>query len=292
MPEIKRTIKDSVFTYLFSQPEYARELYLNLHPEDQDVTEEDIKLITLENVLTTGQYNDLGLQVRDKLILLMEAQSTFSPNIPLRLLMYLADTYREYVLEEKISLYSDKKAIIPRPELYVVYTGGHKNVPDVMRLSDMHEGAGSAEIEVKVLRGENPQQILGQYVAFCKISNEQVAMHGRTDVAASETIRICLEQKVLTLFLSERQKEVRNIMRTLFDQETIMEIERYNIQKESRREGLREGRQEGIEKGIAALVNELQEFVDDKTAVAQALKRRFDIPLEAAMEKVQQYWKN
>ena len=81
-------------------------------------------------------------------------------------------------------------------------------------------------------------------------------------------------------------------MRTLFDQETIMEIERYNIQKESRREGLREGRQEGIEKGIAALVNELQEFVDDKTAVAQALKRRFDIPLEAAMEKVQQYWKN
>ena len=45
MPEIKRTIKDSVFTYLFSQPEYARELYLNLHPEDQDVTEEDIKLM-------------------------------------------------------------------------------------------------------------------------------------------------------------------------------------------------------------------------------------------------------
>ena len=55
MPEIKRTIKDSVFTYLFSQPEYARELYLNLHPEDQDVTEADIKLVTLENVLTTGQ---------------------------------------------------------------------------------------------------------------------------------------------------------------------------------------------------------------------------------------------
>ena len=42
MPEIKRTIKDSVFTYLFSQPEYARKLYLDLHPEDQGVTEEDI----------------------------------------------------------------------------------------------------------------------------------------------------------------------------------------------------------------------------------------------------------
>ena len=28
MPELKRAVKDSVFTYLFSQPEYARELYL------------------------------------------------------------------------------------------------------------------------------------------------------------------------------------------------------------------------------------------------------------------------
>ncbi len=236
MPEIKRTIKDSVFTYLFSQPEYARELYLNLHPEDQDVTEADIKLVTLENVLTTGQYNDLGLQVRDKLILLMEAQSTFSPSIPLRLLMYLADTYREYVLREKISLYSDKKITIPRPELYVVYTGERKNAPNVMRLSDLYEGAGNAEVEVKVLCGENSQQILGQYVEFCKISNEQVSLHGKTETAASETIRICLEQKVLVPFLNERQKEVHDIMRTLFDQETILEIERYNLRQEVRLE--------------------------------------------------------
>lgn len=32
------------------------------------MTEEDIKLVTLENVLTVGQYNDLGIQVRDRLI--------------------------------------------------------------------------------------------------------------------------------------------------------------------------------------------------------------------------------
>ena len=81
MPGVKRTVKDSVFTYLFRQPEYTRQLYLALHPEDTDVTEEDIKLVTLENVLTVGQYNDLGMQVRDRLIVLAEAQSTFSANI-------------------------------------------------------------------------------------------------------------------------------------------------------------------------------------------------------------------
>ena len=99
MPELKRAVKDSVFTYLFSQPEYARELYLELHPEDTDVTTEDFKLVTFENVLAIGQYNDLGLQVRDRLILLVEAQSTYSVNIPLRMLMYLANTYKDFVEE-------------------------------------------------------------------------------------------------------------------------------------------------------------------------------------------------
>ena len=72
---MKRAVKDSVFTYLFSQPKYARLLYLKFHPEDTGVTEEDIKLVTLENILTTGLYNDLGYQVRNTVILLFEAQS-------------------------------------------------------------------------------------------------------------------------------------------------------------------------------------------------------------------------
>ena len=36
-PELKRTIRDSVFAYLFRQPENTRELYPALHPEDIDV---------------------------------------------------------------------------------------------------------------------------------------------------------------------------------------------------------------------------------------------------------------
>ena len=66
MSKMKYTLKDSVFTFIFKQPEYARQLYLALHPEDTDVTEADCKLVTLENILTTGMYNDIGIQVRDK----------------------------------------------------------------------------------------------------------------------------------------------------------------------------------------------------------------------------------
>ena len=61
MPEMKRTVKDSVFTCLFSDPKYARELYLYLHPEDPDVTEADCRLVTIENIFSDAQRGLYGL---------------------------------------------------------------------------------------------------------------------------------------------------------------------------------------------------------------------------------------
>ena len=82
---MKRTIKDSVFTLLFSRPEYVMALYRALHPEDNTVTPEDFHALTLESALVSSIYNDFGVQVRDLLIILMEAQSRFSPNLALRI---------------------------------------------------------------------------------------------------------------------------------------------------------------------------------------------------------------
>ena len=224
MPEPKRDIKDSVFTFLFSDIEYTKQLYLSLHPEDTDIRDEDFRLVTLENILAIGQYNDLGFQVRDKLILLVEAQSTFSPNIPLRMLMYLAKTYNEYIEEHQLSLYREKKVSIPRPELYVIYTG-EKETPDILRLSDMYEGSGSADLAVRVLRDGQPGDILSQYVDFCQVANEQVSLYGRTDEALMSTIQICQERGILVPFLDCRKKEVVDIMTRLFSQEKAWEME-------------------------------------------------------------------
>ena len=243
MPEPKRDIKDSVFTFLFSDIEYTKQLYLSLHPEDTDIRDEDFRLVTLENILAIGQYNDLGFQVRDKLILLVEAQSTFSPNIPLRMLMYLAKTYNEYIEEHQLSLYREKKVSIPRPELYVIYTG-EKEAPDILRLSDMYEGSGSADLTVRVLRDGQPGDILSQYVDFCQVANEQVSLYGRTDEALMSTIQICRERGVLVPFLDSRKKEVVDIMTRLFSQEKAWEMELAANARENREAGRMEGRME------------------------------------------------
>ena len=249
MSEMRYTVKDSVFTFVFKQPEYARKLYLALHPEDSTVTEADCKLVTLENVLTTGMYNDVGLQVRNVLILLVEAQSIFSVNIALRMLLYLAATYKEYVEEYRLNLYGTAPVTIPRPELYVVYTGDRANVPEVLRLSDLYEGTGSADVEVKVLRGNGTGDIVDQYVRFCKISDEERKKHGRSRKAIEETLRRFIEENVLAPFLATRQKEVAEIMVTLFDQEKIMEIHDYHIAEGARKDGLQQGLQQGLQKG-------------------------------------------
>ena len=173
MPEMKRTVKDSVFTYLFSDPQYARELYLYLHPEDTSVTEEDCKLVTIQNILSDGQYNDLGLQIRDTLLILAEAQSTFSPNLPVRVLLYLAKEYKTYIDNHKLRLYSTKAVALPKAELYMIYSGNKENVPDVLRLSDLCGGEGSIEVTVKILRdGDN--SIVGQYAERCRKQSRTV----------------------------------------------------------------------------------------------------------------------
>ena len=116
---VKRNIKDCVFTDLFGNKKYLRELYLALHPEDIDVTEDDLTDITIENVLVNDLYNDLGFRVGFRLIILVEAQSSWSPNILLRALLYIATTYQKYIDERNLDLYTSKKVELPKPELAV-----------------------------------------------------------------------------------------------------------------------------------------------------------------------------
>lgn len=123
-------------------------------------------------------------------------------------------------------------------------------MPDELRLSDLYEGPGAADVEVKVLRGNGTGDIVDQYVRFCKISDEERRKHGRSQKAIEETLRQCMEENVLAPFLATRQKEVAEIMVTLFDQEKIMEIHDYHVAEDARKDGLQRGRAEGRAEGM------------------------------------------
>lgn len=234
----KREIKDSVFTNLFQDKKYLLQLYQALHPEDSDATEDEIKDVTIKHVLVDADYNDLGFSVGDRLMILVESQSTWTFNIIIRALMYLIQTYHDYFKRTNQNLYGSKKVNMPKPELYVIYTGEKKHVPDTMSLSQEFFGGEKVSIdaEVKALYQENEKDIIGQYIIFSKVYNEQRKLHGNTKRAVTETIRICKNRNVLKEYLESREQEVVDIMMTLFDDEQILKAYAKDIEDSTARE--------------------------------------------------------
>lgn len=278
----KKKIKDSVFSDLFRDKRYLLQLYQTLHPEDTDATEDSLTNITIENVLTDNLYNDLGFMVRDRLVILTEAQSKWSVNIVVRMFLYLAQTYREYFDSQKADLYSTKKVYMPIPELYVIYIGDRKDRPEYISLIEEYfNGAECAlEIKVKVIYGDtdsDEQDIISQYVTFTKVYNEQVHLYGGTRKAVEETIRICKDRNVLRDYLANREKEVVDIMMTLFDEERIVEIYAENKAREAAIETARKAVELMLKEGelplekIAGYFPDLS--IDDVKAIESEMKQ-------------------
>jgi len=220
----KYTIKDSVFSDLFKSKKYLIQLYKALHPEDTTATEDELTDITIRNVLTDNLYNDLGFSLGEKVFILVEAQAVWTLNIIIRALLYLAQTYHDYFERTNQNLYKSKKVKMPKPELYVVYVGSQKNIPDEISLSeDFFGGADIAiDVKVKVICESDKDNIINEYIIFSKVYDEQRKKYGRTKKAITETIRICKDRNVLREYLEDREKEVVSIMMSLYDEEEVM----------------------------------------------------------------------
>ncbi len=236
----KYTIKDSVFSDLFKMKKYLLQLYKALHPEDTAATEDKLTDITIRNVLTDNLYNDLGFSLGEKIFILVEAQTVWTLNIIIRALLYLAQTYHDYFERTNQNLYKSKKAKMPKPELYVVYVGNQKNIPDTISLAkEFFDGADDVaiDVKVKVICESDTDSIINQYIIFSKVYDEQRTKYGRTKKAITETIRICKGRNVLREYLEDREKEVVSIMMSLYDEEEVMrsyiKSERYEAAQEA-----------------------------------------------------------
>ena len=277
--EAKRTIKDSVFTNLFGDSKYLLQFYQAIHPEDKDVKEEELRTITLENILTDDIYNDLGFIKGDKIMILAEAQSTWTSNIIIRALEYLVNSYRRYFTENGMDLYQSKKVSLPKPELYVIYTGNRKKRPERITLSEeFFQGENTAiEVTVKMIYDGRKGDIINQYVTFTKILNEQIKLHGGTKTAILETIRICKDENILKEYLESRESEVVDIMMQLYDQEEIMRIHDIRVARDA---------------SIQTAVETYQEFGLPFADAVDKIAKKFSMSYERAEDEVREYWQD
>ena len=149
MRKPQRAYRDALFRDIFNNADRLPEIYEALL--GIRTTASDITLATINETLFSGIKNDVGFIVGSQHVLLTEHQSTTNANMPLRMLMYLAEVYRRYV--DADAVYRKRLIPLPAPKFYVFYNGIEK-MPDTwsLHLSDAFEGrAADLELAVEII---------------------------------------------------------------------------------------------------------------------------------------------
>ncbi len=231
-----REFKDSVFTALFGTPEKALELYNAINGSNySDSTK--VKMVTLPDALYGEQLNDVAFVIENKLVVLIEHQSTINKNIPLRMLLYIGREYE--LLTNSRDIYKSERISIPAPEFVVLYNGEREMEDFVeMRLSDLFafdakdpQYAPCLELVVKaynINKGRNSEiaaksPSLSDYEEFiAAVRENQKTMDFREAVKAS--IRGCISRNIFVDFLRMYGAEVENMLLTEWNMETALEV--------------------------------------------------------------------
>ena len=264
--EVNTKYKDSFFSFLFNHSDVLRELYSALQgisiPQDIPIT-----VNTLKNVLFFDRINDVSFEIGDKLVVLIEHQSSISPNLTLRLLMYITRVY-EQILESK-NIHTKRRLLIPRPEFFVLYNG-IVDYPDekILKLSESYEEAGeflgygkenlSLELTAKVINinaGRNEDklqkcQTLAGYSIFVAKVREYQRLTGIIEEGINLAIKYCLEYGILKEIFEEKAMEVKRLMITEWNLEEVLTIRFEDGIEIGREEGREENRKEVARKAL------------------------------------------
>ena len=246
-----RQYKDSVFVDLFSVDEQTRDeavisLYNALH--DKKITsKEQIHFIRLKNVLFREVRNDVSFIVNNRLLVLLEHQSTINPNMPFRFLEYVLALCKIYVEEKDKFLQSPLSLFAP--EFYVIYNGKDAYpARKELRLSKLFkdsEKTPQLELIVTVININHPNNkdfllncpFLNDYKRLVDKVEDYLTLYGEDGF--SKAIEECIKDGILVEYLKRKIKEVRKMFSAEYS---------YSLQLEaSKEDGRREGREEGRE---------------------------------------------
>ena len=225
-----REYKDTVFTRLFRDKAKLAELYNAI--AGTSYTADDVTIVTLDNVIFVGRENDIAFTIGDRLVVLIEHQSTINPNMPLRCLLYIAREYQR--LADGEAIYSSRLVHIASPEFIVMYNGVD-DYPEVaeLRLSDAFRGEkGNLELKVKVYnvnKGHNEAMMrrsrtLGEYAAFVACARENIENGLSLEESLKKAVRDCVNGDILKDFLKNYGSDVINMLSMEFNLEDALRV--------------------------------------------------------------------
>ena len=194
-----------------------------------------IKITTIREVMYLGMHNDVSFLISNEMNL-YEQQSTYNPNMPVRLLQCAGNLYERYFKENSLNKYGGRLLQLPVPKLVVFYNG-KKEQPDemILMLSDSFPEGSDADIEVKVRMlnvniGRNGMLLeacrpLGEYswlvdeIRRNNTTNDEDGMSSAVDRAITDMP----DSFVIKSFLELHRTEVKGMLLTEYNEAEAME---------------------------------------------------------------------
>ena len=248
--------KDRLFSFIFgneAHKEWTLSLYNAINGTHYD-NPDDISIETIRQVLYMGMHNDVAFIIADQLSL-YEQQSTFNPNMPLRMLEYTANLFEKYIKREQLNKYGHRQIMLPVPRLVVFYNGTEEKANETaLHLSDAFapEHRHSADISVTVRmvninKGYNQNLMdscppLSEY-AWSVDSVRQYKKTDNLEAAIDRTLDSMPDSFLIKPFLEQHRAEVKNMLLTEYNEAETLEM----IKRDYLAEGRAEGRAEGEE---------------------------------------------
>ena len=248
-PAPGRTYKSRMFEMIFSDKKELLELYNAINGTDY-TNPDDLVVNTLENAIYMGMHNDVSFLI-DKRLNLYEHQSTYSLNLPLRFLFYVADVYSDFTKE--MNLYGRKAVKLPTPHFIIFYNGTEEQ-PDKreLRLSDtfqVKEEEPQLELKATMLninKGHNRKLLdacrtLKDYAEYTALVREYAQAMPLAE-AVEKAVDDCIRRGVLEEFLKKNRAEAIKVSIYEYDEERHM--------RQTKEEGFEEGYESGYESGL------------------------------------------
>jgi len=250
-PKGNQKFKSSVFASYFSETHQRLIDLYNAFSTVEYPADTPLEIKTLDNALFYTLINDISFFLDDKLIVLIEHQSTYNPNMPFRLLQYIVEILK-LKYEDPEPFYRSKLQQIENIRCFVLYNG-IEDQPDrvVLKLSDAYKKIindnGNLEHEVQlelivpvynINLGRNPQILtkckpLHEYSQFIAKVNEERAAGKTLTQAIKAAIKYCREHNIMAEYLKTHETEVRNMLMQEFKTKDIARVNR----EEGREEG-------------------------------------------------------
>ena len=243
---MKRHHRDTLFRGIFKNPKNFLQLLEKCTGGKTSLTVDDIKPFDLDSEVSIRiRRNDVSFITKDnRLIILVEHQSTINPNMALRLFLYYVELLQLWIKLNEINLYSKQKiSALPIPEFYVAYNGKGMLKEEVSVFSLSHTGI-KLDIAVKIidirfenLKSKETENALTGYSYFYKVYDESKKEGMDNQEAFGKARKECMKQGYLTGFIEK--EDFIMFYKDILDYDT-------QLRAEGRDEGRSEGRSEGI----------------------------------------------